>query len=245
MKRIILFATMLALFIACEKPTPSPQEVNITLAYSLDTSVGESMTRASDSELWGKFYAKMKTGELVAESYTLTFTEKTTGAKYEFNGKWADNDIVTIKTGNYIVEGTSRPEKATYIQEQASLTFNAEITISAAQTSLVLPAQYDCFLLAFYKSNITNMSNSVTYDSNMGGVSGESVSFYSFENHYYAFSRKLYNDKYADRCYIKGKREDGSTFTIYTSGLAFEKGKYYFYTDASSIFSLPEMTTGE
>lgn len=248
MKKILLIVAAIAVLAGCKKPEAPiilPEDVQITISYSLDTSVGSDMTKSSDAELWEKFYKKMKMGEMVAESYKLIFTELTSGAKYEFEGSWADQDIVTIKTGKYTVTGTSTSEQDNYIQKRASLIFDTEVTISASQTSITLPALYDCFLIAFAKSNITHLSNHVSYDSNMGGVSGETLTFFTFDDHYYAFSRKLYNTKYAKECYIKGKREDGSSFTIYTADLAFEKGKYYFYTDASSLYSLPEMQPGE
>lgn len=247
MKKILLIFAAIAALTGCKKPEAPiilPEDVQITISYSLDTSVGSDMTKSSDAELWQKFYDKMKSGEFVAPSYSLTFTEKKSGAKYKFDGKWVDKDIIILKAGEYNVTGTSHAD-GKYIQEQASISFNTDVTVSATQPNIVLPASYDCFLLAFPKADITSIVNHVSYESNIGGKTGESVHFYTFENSYYAYSRKIYNSSYPDESYIKGTKEDKSTFTIYTADLAFEKGKYYFYTAASSIFSLPEMSSGE
>lgn len=246
MKKLLIVGAIIALLGSCQKATPVSNEesVNITLSYSLDTSIGEDMTKSSDTELWGKFFNKIKNGEFVAPSYTLTFTEKKSGAKYVFEGDWESQDMVTIKTGDYLVTGTSIA-KGNFISEKASLSFDTEVTIAPSQTSLTIPAKYDCFLIAFAMSDITSLQNHVSYESNMGGKTGESVNFYTFSEHYYAFSRKIYNSKYENESYIKGIRKSGATFHIYTSKIDFQKGKYYFYTDASSLYSLPEMEAGE
>lgn len=246
MKKIIIAFAVLLAMAGCEKEKSNrlEQDVNICLSYSLDTSIGENMTKSSNAEVWQLFYGKIKSGEFVAPSYKLTFTEQQTGQIYVFNGNWADNDMVTIKTGNYLVTGYSTAD-GKYIQEKASLSFNTEVSISAEQTHIVLPATYNCFLLAFAKSNITILQNHVKYASNMGGQSGTSSDFYVFADHYYVFSSKLYDSSYPEDCYIKGTRENGSTFTIYTKNIDFSKGKYYFYTDISSLYSLPEMEAGE
>lgn len=247
MKRIIfLLAFAMVTLVGCQKETlkPAEQDVEFTISYTLGTPSSAEMTKSSDTELWQKFYEKMKAGELVAPSYSLTFTEKKSAAKYEFEGKWADKDIIILKAGEYNVTGTSHAE-GKYIQQQASISFNTDVTVSATQPNIVLPASYDCFLLAFPKADITSLVNHVSYESNMGGKTGEAVNFYSLENNYYAFSRKIYNSSYPKESYIKGTKEDNSTFTIYTADLVFEKGKYYFYTASSSIFSLPEMDAGE
>lgn len=245
MKKIAIILTTLMALIGCKKePTPepmTPQDVQITITYTLDTSVGSEMTRATDSEVFDMFYQKMKTGELVAPDYELTFTETTTGSQYVFKGKWKENDMITIRTGNYKVEGYSKDVES-YIQDLASIKFDDEISISASSTSVTLKAEYDCFLLAFAKSDITKLA----YYNEFYSLSAKGKDFYTFNGYYYSFvSGALKNSNYKDSCCIHGEREDGSSFEIMTGNSAFEKGKYYIYNDVSGSFELPKMEAGK
>lgn len=237
-KLAIIFAAMAALA-GCQKPTPepTPQDVNITITYSLDTSVGSDMTRTTDAQVFDMFYQKMKTGELVAPSYSLIFTETTTGAKYEFSGNWANKDMVTIRTGRYKVEGKSNA-KGNYIQELASLKFDEEIEINTSSSSVTLKAIYDCYLLAFAKSNITSLV-CVPYKSD---YVSDDRNFFTMGDYYYAFvNDKIYSSQ--SEGYIRGRRTQ-ETFIIMTGNAAFEKGKYYIYNDVSGSFELPKMEAG-
>lgn len=239
MKKLAFFvATIIAVF-GCKKVVPetTPQDVNITLSYTLDTSVGADMTRATNAEVFEMFYQKLKTGEFVEPSYNLTFTEVTTGAKYEFSGKWANKDMITIRTGRYIVQGNSTA-KGNYIQELASLTFNEEIDITASSSSVSLKAIYDCFLLAFAKSNISSLV-CVPYKSE---YAPDDKNFFTYNDYYYAFVNDvLYHVK--NEGYIRVERKQG-TCKIMTGNANFEKGKYYIYTDVNGSFELPKMEPG-
>lgn len=239
MKKFFITLLTIAAMVGCKKvePTPIAQEVNITLSYTLDTSVGSDMTKATDAEVFDMFYQKMKTGELVEPSYTLIFTEVTTGASYEFTGKWENQDMVTIRTGKYRVQGTSTA-RGNYIQELASLTFDEEINISTSSTSVTLKAIYDCYLLAFAKSNITSLV-CVPYNSQ---YVPDDQGFFTLGDYYYAFvNDKIYHDQ--SEGHILGIR-GAERFKIMTGYADFEKGKYYIYTDVSGSFELPKMEAG-
>lgn len=238
-KSVIAVFAMIAMLAGCQKPDPMPvaEDVNVTIAYTLDASVGSEMTRATDAEVFDKFYQKMKTGDMVAPDYTLTFTETTTGARYEFSGKWANKDLVTIRTGRYKVEGKSSA-KGNYIQELASLTFDEEIEISTSSSSVTLKAIYDCYLLAFAKSNISSLV-CVPYKSD---YVPDDRKFYTYDDYYYAFvNDKIYSEQ--SEGYIRGQRGQ-ETFKIMTGYAAFEKGKYYIYNDVNGSFELPKMEAG-
>ena len=239
MKRYALLIAAIAVFVGCEKPAPEPvaQDVNVTFSYTLDTSVGSDMTRATDAQVFDMFYQKMKTGELVAPSYSLTFTEVTTGAKYEFSGNWANKDMVTIRTGRYKVEGKSTA-KGNYIQELASLRFDEEIDITTSSSSVTLKSIYDCYLLAFAKSNISSLV-CVPYKSD---YVPDDRNFFTYDGYYYAFvNDKIYSVQ--SEGYIRGTRSQ-ETFKIMTGYAAFEKGKYYIYNDVNGVFELPKMEAG-
>ena len=224
MKRIAIIIAAIAVLVGCEKPTPEPvaEDVNITIAYTLDTSVGSNMTRATDAEVFDMFYQKMKSGEMVAPSYRLTFKEITNGAKYVFEGDREEDDMITIRTGKYLVEGTSTAE-GECMQDKASLKFKQEIDILTSSKSVTLNAIYDCFLLAFAKSDITSLGNK--HHSNY-----TPVPFFTFKDYYYTFANNgIYSQAFGgeESVYILGTREDGSTFKILTYYAPFEKGKYY------------------
>lgn len=242
MKRIAIILAAIAVLVGCEKPTPEPvaEDVNITIAYTLDTSVGSDMTRATDAEVFDMFYKKMKSGEMVAPNYQLIFTETTTGAQYVFDGEWEENDMITIRTGKYKVTGNSTAE-GECMQELASLSFEQEIEISTSSKNVVLTAKYDCFLLAFAKSDIVELVNK--HHNNYTGTP-----FFTFGDYYYTFvNNQIWTyvmDSDKSNVYIKGTREDGSTFKILTYNAAFEKGKYYIYNDVSGSFELPKMEAG-
>ena len=250
MKRIAVIIAAIAVLVGCSKPTPEPvpmptpepapepQDVQVTLAYTLDASVGNDMTKATNAEVFDIFYQKMKNGELVESSYSLTFTEVATGEVYEYNGYWGSHDMITMRTGKYKVSGTSRA-RSSYIQYVASLIFDEEIEISASTKTVKLKAAYDCYLLVFEKSNIDELV-CVPYVSN---YSNENKLFAEVGDYFYAFvNDKIYSD--LTEGHIRGTRSNGKTFKIMTGNAAFEKGKYYIYTDVSGSFELPKMEAG-
>lgn len=243
MKRIAIILAAIAVLVGCEKPTPEPvaEDVNITIAYTLDTSVGSDMTRATDAEAFDMFYKKMKSGELVASDYHITFEEVTTGASYEFDGKWDSEDMITIRTGKYRIKGYSKAS-GDYIQDKVSLIFDEEQEISTSSKSVVLNAIYDCFLLAFAKSDIKVMKLYYTYYGD-----SSSKTFFSFEDYYYAFANNVLYSNQANRkeqACISGERQNGSVFKIYVGNAILEKGKYYIYNDVDGSFELPKMDAG-
>ena len=251
MKRMLFALAVIAAMIGCKKveptpvptpePTPEPQDVQLVLTYTLDASSGTDMTKASNADVFDMFYQKMKEGELVAPKYHIVFTETTTGEKYQFDGFWADNDMVTIRTGNYKIEGYAKAD-GTYIQDKASLKFEEEMSITASMSSITLKAEYDCFLLAFASKDIQNMRLNYRYygDSNY-------TRLYKFNDYYYCFCNNvLYSNEtnMRDRACITGEKNNGAVFTIYVGYANLEKGKYYIYTDVSGSFELPKMEAG-
>ena len=213
-----------------------PNKVKVTFVYTLDTSNSGTMSRATTNEnVFNEFYEKIKTGELVAPSYSLTLTEVNTGVVYTFNGNWNSHDLITLNTGTYSVVGTSTADGAN-IQDKCSFTFNEQIEISATSNVITLHANYDCFLLIFNNSQIESLEN------NNGNTQS---SFYTFENYRYAFvNEKLFIEEQKDNAYIWGKYTDNAEFKIFTGNLNFEKGKYYVYNSVSNGFDVPPMENG-
>ena len=237
---LLLIATVGFVITACSSDDSDelqdPNKAKVTFVYTLDTSNSGTMSRATTNEnVFNEFYEKIKTGELVAPSYSLTLTEVNTGVVYTFNGNWNSHDLITLNTGTYSIVGTSTADGAN-IQDKCSFTFNEQIEISATSNVITLHANYDCFLLIFNKSQIESLEN------NNGSTQS---SFYTFENYRYAFvNDKLFIEEQKGNAYIWGKYTDNAEFKVFTGNLNFEKGKYYVYNSVSNGFDVPPMENG-
>lgn len=220
-----------------ESTSEMTDEAKVYFVYTLDTSTGVNMTRtaSTNEEVFNEFYAKIKTGVLVAEDYELTLTEVNTGAKYSFKGKWNSHDLVTLRTGTYNVVGTSTAEGEN-IQERCSFTFDEQIEISITSKVVCLHANYDCSLLIFNTSDIQSLQN----------YNGKGLAtLFTFNTYKYAFvNGLLYDETKRNDAYLLGKYTDNAEFKIYTGNLNFEKGKYYVYNSVSNSFDVPPMEEG-
>lgn len=222
---LIVLGLSLAAFPSCEK-IPDNTTKSYKLSYSLGTegSMYKS-TRSSASDVFDEFYAKLVTGELVADSYDLTFTDVSTGTTYSFSGSWK-GATVSLQAGTYTVTGNSKAigDKS---QEKCSICFDETITVTNQMTEIFLNAKYDCFLFVMTSDKLDHVDNC-----------------FLFENKYwYAFV----NDTFVNT--LTGTHKDGSQFSVDMSGYSFEKGKYYVYDDVSlngySIYYLlPKMDDG-
>lgn len=237
---LLLIATVGFVITACSsedsEELQNPNKAKVTFVYTLDTSNGNSMSRAvTNEDVFNEFYEKIKNGELVAKSYNFTLTEVNTGVVYTFNGQWDSNDFITLNTGVYRIVGTSTAD-GDNIQEKCSFTFDEQIEISVTSKVITLHANYDCFLLIFNNSQISSLQN----------YNGTTLSsFFNFNNYKYAFvNNKLYNDAEKNNAYILGKYTNNAEFKVFTGNLNFEKGKYYVYNSVSNGFDVPPMENG-
>ena len=237
---LLLIATVGFVITACSSEDSeglqNSNKVKVTFVYTLDTSNGNSMSRAvTNEDVFNEFYEKIKNGELVAQSYNFTLTEVNTGVVYTFNGQWDSNDFITLNTGVYRIVGASTAD-GDNIQEKCSFTFDEQIEISVTSNVITLHANYDCFLLIFNNSQISSLQN----------CNGATLSsFFNFKNYKYAFvANKLYNDAEKSNAYILGKYTNNAEFKVFTGNLNFEKGKYYVYNSVSNGFDVPPMENG-
>ena len=220
-----------------EQHSTTSNEVKVYFVYTLDTSNGNSMTRAAktNAEVFDEFYQRIKTGDLVAPSFELTLTEVNSGVVYTFKGKWNSHDMLTLRTGTYRVVGKSTAEGEN-IQEKCSFTFDEQIDISITSNVITLHANYDSSLLIFNNAEIQTLQN----------FNGSALaSFYTFSSYKYAFvNNTLYDVAKKNEAYILGKYTDDAEFKIFTGNLSFEKGKYYVYNSISNGFDVPPMDEG-
>lgn len=214
------------------------EKVKVRLMYTLDTSNGGEMSRASTSngEVFNEFFEKIKSGDLLASTYNITFTNVENGTIYSFSGNWKDNTFITIRTGKYNVTGYSTAE-GTSIQDRCSIIFDEPIDITISSNTVSLNGIYDCALIIFNDSKIESLHN----------FDGENnSSFFSFNNYKYAFVKDyLYLPAHKDKAYILGTYTNGAEFQISTGNLKFAKGKYYVYNSIDNDFNLPPMEDGE
>lgn len=211
--------------------------IQVHFTYSLDQTKGSDMTRgtSSNSDVFNEFYEKMKTGDLVAPTYHITFTNIENGTTYTCDGKWTDNNILTMQAGCYNITGYSTAT-GNSIQDKCSIIFDEQKEISAKDNNVVLSGIYDCSLLIFGDNNIVSLSN---FDGDT------KTPFFSFNTYKYAFINKyLYNPSKKEDAYIIGEYTNGKTFKINTGDLNFIKGKYYAYSNIINDFNLPPMEDG-
>lgn len=244
MKQLIKLALLVKAFMvlltsmsSCQKTTQNEEIVSIYLTYTITTDNGREMpgTKATSVEVFDEFYQKIKSGELVAPNYNLTFTEKSTGAIYTVTGNWAGKDMVTLRTGSYKVVGTSTAIGEN-IQEKCSLKFEDDIIVDVYSKTITLKANYDCSLIIFSDASIAKLSN-------FNGIS--STDLFKFDNFIYAFIHtKLYADGKQDQSYLEGRHTNETQFKIYTGHLIYEIGKFYVYNDINASFDLEKMEEG-
>lgn len=215
-----------------------PQEkkkVSFRIEYVFEANGGNAMTKAN-SNIYTEFYNdKIKTKELVPDDYDIVFHCTDNGMDYSFSGKWSQNDMITLLEGNYTVNGSTWAT-GKYIQEKASLKFTQNVQVSKDMESLILKADYDCFLLFFNKSNISSLKI------NTPSIS-DGVNVFSYKDNYYCFVNQPFSS-YDVNLKFEGERDNGSSFSINVTNAKFEKSKYYFFNDINSSFEIPPMQEG-
>lgn len=232
----IVIGAIIALSACTDDIEDNKASVMVTFAYTLNTQNGSSMTRTvTNEDVFSEFYDKIISGELIASSYSLTFTEISSGRVETFAGEWDDSEFFTLRTGLYRVKGETKG-KGDNIQEECSFTFDELVDINAESKTITLHANYNCYLLIFNNSKIVSLENN----------NGNSHSpFYEFGEYRYAFvNDKLFLESQKEKACIIGKYADGTDFKMSTSNLNFEKGKYYVYNSAKNSFDIPRMEDG-
>lgn len=250
MKRLfsmmLIMASMMCAFSSCsEDEIYVPQDVAFTLDYTFAES--GSMTRATGEDVYSSFYDKyIKTKQLTPTTYSLTFTNKETGAKAIVKGRWDKKDAIRLTEGAYEVTGTSVPlykTKAGEPSDTVYLSFNETINITRDMSSLVLQAHYESYLLLFDAENIKDIYYEHDFNTSSSMVSSVVYRLYKTEFVRSMFIRDL---KYiGDKPhYIYLTRNDGHKTTITLDKFPFEKGKYYYFNDMTNSFDIPKMESG-
>lgn len=243
---MMLIMTSLVCFLSCsnDEEYRATQEVDLTLDYTFVES--GSMTKATGESVYNDFYEKyIKSKQLTPTTYSLTFTNKETGAITRINGRWDKKDAIRLTEGVYEVIGTSVPIYKILTGEPsdtAYLSFNETINITKDMSLLQLKANYDSFLLMFDAENVKEIYYEHYYDSNYANTHIKH-NLYKAESTLSLFIRDL---KYrGDKShYIYLTRNDGLKITITLDKFPFEKGKYYYFNDMTNSFDIPKMESG-
>ena len=95
---------------SCNKETSNPggedgdASSSICFSYSISAIEGSLPdVKSSTGISFTDFLAKIKTGELVAPSYSLTLTNKSSGESISVSGIWAEKKKVMLHNGTYKV----------------------------------------------------------------------------------------------------------------------------------------------
>ena len=204
MKRIVffLFSVCLSFLVlsSCEKIDDKPTMHRLSFRFGTENSMYKT-TKSAASDVFDEFYAKLSTGELVADTYNLTFTNVETGTAYSFSGKW-ENAEVELQDATYKVTGksTATGDKT---QEKCSVYFDETITVTKT-SDIVLNALYDCFLFVMTSDKLANVDNCFRFNNKY---------WYAFVNG--AFVQTL-----------TGSHKDGTKFSVNMNDYMFDKGKY-------------------
>lgn len=234
---MLLLATIVIALPSCsgdkDEPTPTTQEVEVKLDYSLFES--GSMSRSGES-VYQKFYDEyIKTKILTPKTYSLVFVK---GSKYtmKVSGTWDSNDAIKLLEGEYAVTGTSAPTDA-YVSDVAYLNFNENVSIAKDTEKVTLRATYDCFLLMFDASTIETAS--WKFETNTG-----TNELFKVDNLYYMFVYQTYSDSERRDMILNIKRNNGATIELNITNMGLSKGKYYYFNNTTNSFDIDPMENG-
>lgn len=247
---MLLVASFIS-FTSCsnEDDIYTPQEVDLTLDYSFIESGSmfkKNGTRATGAEVYDEFYEKyIKTRQLTPTTYTLTFTNKTTGAKTIINnGVWKNKDAIRLMEGEYDVTGTSAPipieseALSYYISDTVYISFDETVYITKDMTNINLTAKYESYLLMFDTEN----SNEAYYSCYFNGRNNRKDLFQADKNH--TIFIKNFPMTGGNDNFIWLIRNDNSKIKIELEKQPFEIGKYYYFNDMTNSFDIPKMESG-
>lgn len=252
MKRLNLFSSMLltiamsASFTSCtkEETLDVPQDVTFTLDYTFVES--GSMSRATGTEVYNEFYEKyIKTKVLTPTSYSLTFTNKATGATATMEGCWDKAEGIRLVEGEYEVKGVSQPiTRNTTPSDTVYLSFEENISISKDMDRLLLTAKYDSYLLMLDASNYKE-AHFYHYSSNNSNPDIKKP-LYKTDGLLTLFVRDFkYGSSYEGNTpKLILTRKDSHNIEVPLNKIPFEKGKYYYFNDMTNSFDIPPMESG-
>lgn len=223
-KYLVIFASLMMLAVVSSCSNYEYEEPTQVVTLSLDCSLDG--TRANSNNLYNQLYNKILSKELIADSYVLKFTNKTTGESFDVRGNWNSTDAVSINTGTYKVTGSCSAYGAG-IQDKCSIKFDTEATVTATSSKLVLKADYDCFLLIFDKKVVSNAY--ILYAIDKSNVIERH--FFEYDNILYGFSKSLYNAENASNQYLYINYKDDEAKQISTKNLNVKNGEYYIFDE--------------
>ena len=242
---MLVMASMVFVCSSCsEDEICIPQEVAFTLDYTFAES--GSMTRASGENVYNEFYEKyIKTKQLAPTTYSLTFTNNSTGAKTTINnGVWENKDAIRLMEGEYTVTGKSAPQPiegellSNYVSDTVFLSFDETVNITKDMTNINLTAKYDSYLLLFDKDNCSESF----FQSYVSGRYYRKDLFQTDKNNIiFIHNFPIIG---GNNSFVWLIRKDKSDIKIELEKQPFEKGKYYYFNDMTNSFDIPKMESG-
>lgn len=219
------------------KKTYARVSLNYTFAES------GSMSRTTGNDVYTTFFDKyIKTKQLTPTTYSLTFTNKETGAIATINGRWDKNDGIRLPEGTYNITGISTPIEKDFKEwsDSVYLAFNEDVVIKKNMTQLTLTAIYDSYLILLDTENTQSVvckCRDLTSTTKNGILNHDDTVFWlSMQKTYHNYTKNDY--------YLTITRNDGQKSTINLFDIPFEKGKYYYFNDMTNSFDIPKMESG-
>ena len=218
-----------------------PHSGNIT-TKGLASSYLDFYTKYIESKLLTpRTYILLFTGHKGVDSLPSTGSTVYAGSVIQVIGKWGSNDLVSLPPDVYTVTGMSVPTQYDLAGDTCYLNFDDIITVTASTTSIVLKADYTCSLVLLDTTNVRGTSivterkvGYSTYKPTMLKTDG----FYSTfvvansnidENHY--------------QLDLKVTTKDGPV-DIGLWSYHFTAGKYYYFGNTGSNYTLSQFTNG-
>ena len=225
---MLLCATMVAVS-SCENENTTNKSEMVDVSFGVKFVESGSMTRGAE-DAYSSFYNNhIKTKELVPKYYDLTITNSKNDTVAVLRGEW-DITSLQLPTGTYRVTGTSDGDFSI-----TSLKFDEEINITSSGT-IILTAQYDCFLLMFPTNN-----GAYTYEYVIGG--GSTYKNYDMpmvDDVCYMFIETL--TSFNSICYNLGAHDN--YLYVNNESFDFQNGYYYYFNVVSGSFDIPMMENG-
>ena len=238
MKKPVFLVLALVVLLGCsenDQLPPFSSKVEVSFSFILPQS--GSMTKAAAAEVYDSFYESyIKSGQLLPDNYSLSI-KTIAGVEVELvSGSWSKNKPVMLPTGKYHITGTSKGAISfNDYYRRAPLVFDEVIEITENTTSIVLHANYDCYLLLFDADGKSYFSWTLDGTSK-DGISGD-VS--KAGNYYYLFVQ----EKFKSNGNVKWNYNSQVTY-INMSIFDFQKGYYYYFNDFTGSFDIPKMHAG-
>lgn len=178
---------------------------------------------------------------LTPRTYQLIFSSQdSTGFNTTAIGHWGKSNFISLPKGTYKVTGESNPTTYNIAGDTCYLGFDEIITIDQAAT-VTLKAKYTCSLILIDTANVLKAELFKAVSSNTGTFKSTLI---KSDAYYHTFARDSYlmdRSKYAVNFTLKVTKRNSDVVNLLLWNYFWEAGKYYYFANTESGYSLPAM----